>query len=159
MPAGSYVVVADAPGYVRQTASLSLAAESSSVRDFELVRKEMTITLRVSFDAGTAELKLDSNSKAALNNAARILNDNPTIVVEIQGHTDNRGSEQSNLRRSEKRAQAVVDYLVKNCGIDPARLVPKGYGSSRPIATNDVEDGRALNRRIEFVVTGEAGLK
>ncbi len=73
------------------------------------------------------------------------------MVIEIRGHTDNQGDEFKNKELSEKRAIAVVEYL-KLKGIKPARLFYKGLGSSKPIASNETEDGRKKNRRVEFVV-------
>jgi OOP family OmpA-OmpF porin len=76
------------------------------------------------------------------------------IRIEIAGHTDNAGSESENLLLSQRRAQAVLDYLVAN-GQDPERFEIIGYGESQPIASNDTEDGRARNRRIEFTALFE----
>lgn len=77
----------------------------------------------------------------------------PAMRIEIRGHTDNCGSTQYNLRLSESRAKAVVDYLTTK-GIDPKRLQSKGYGKSLPIDTNDTDEGRAKNRRVEFKILG-----
>ncbi len=82
------------------------------------------------------------------------MQDNPTIRVEIQGHTDNIGSDAYNQKLSERRAQSVVTYLVQNFGIDISRLTAKGYGESKPIASNDNAEGRALNRRVQFFIIG-----
>jgi outer membrane protein OmpA-like peptidoglycan-associated protein len=157
-PVGSYSVAAGAAGYIGQTANVVLAGDRPAIRDFELVKDSMIITLRgISFDAGTATIRPES--KAALNDAAKILSDNPSIRAEIQGHTDNRGSAESSLKLSEKRALAVVGYLVENNGIDALRLTAKGYGESAPIADNDTKEGRAANQRIELVVSGVAEQK
>jgi len=80
-----------------------------------------------------------------------LLDAHPSMRVEIRGHTDDRGSTAYNLRLSESRAQAVVDYLVGK-GIDPRRLQAKGYGKSLPVDTNDTDEGRANNRRVEFKI-------
>ena len=77
----------------------------------------------------------------------------PTMKIEIAGHTDGHGSVEYNQRLSENRARSVVDYLVSH-GIDARRLSFKGYGKSHPIATNATEEGRAKNRRVEFIVLG-----
>ena len=82
-----------------------------------------------------------------------LLEAHPSMRIEIRGHTDDRGSTSYNLRLSESRAQAVVDYLVGK-GIDPKRLQFKGYGKSLPIDTNDTDEGRANNRRVEFKILG-----
>jgi len=84
-----------------------------------------------------------------LNEVVTILKKNPRTKIEIEGHTDNVGSAEYNQRLSEKRAKAVMDYLVKN-GIDPERLSDRGYGLTRPVASNDTEEGRAKNRRVEL---------
>ena len=75
----------------------------------------------------------------------------PTADIEVAGHTDADGEGTANQVLSEKRAQAVVDYLVK-AGLPASRFTAVGYGSSQPIATNETDDGKAQNRRIEFLV-------
>jgi outer membrane protein OmpA-like peptidoglycan-associated protein len=84
-----------------------------------------------------------------LDEVASILMQNPEMKVEVQGHTDNKGSAQYNQWLSEKRAQRVTDYLVSK-GIDPSRLEAKGYGLTQPVASNDTAQGRAQNRRVEL---------
>jgi OOP family OmpA-OmpF porin len=95
--------------------------------------------------------ELIDKSVSELEKLIKFLNDNPTVAIEISGHTDNTGSGSYNIELSHKRAQSVYTYLV-NHGISPKRLQPKGYGSNRPIASNDSEEGKKLNRRIEFRV-------
>jgi outer membrane protein OmpA-like peptidoglycan-associated protein len=80
---------------------------------------------------------------------AAIMKKNPSLRIEIQGHTDNLGSASLNQRLSQKRALAVLRYLVKH-GIEPDRLQSVGYGSDHPIASNDSAKGRKLNRRVEL---------
>jgi len=84
-----------------------------------------------------------------LNEVVAILRKNARTEVEIQGHTDHVGSGEYNQRLSEKRAKAVMDYLLEK-GIEPERLSHKGYGFTRPVASNDTEEGRARNRRVEL---------
>jgi outer membrane protein OmpA-like peptidoglycan-associated protein len=79
--------------------------------------------------------------------------ENPSLKVEISGHTDNLGNATENIKLSTNRAKAVVDYLV-NKGIAANRLTYKGFGSTKPIADNGTEKGRAKNRRTEFTVVG-----
>ena len=81
------------------------------------------------------------------------MNDNATIKVQVNGHTDNTGTDARNNQLSLERAKAVADYLISN-GIDAKRLAWKGFGASKPVAGNDTEEQRALNRRTEFVITG-----
>ena len=84
-----------------------------------------------------------------LDEVASILEKNPEMAVEVQGHTDNRGTAKYNQWLSEKRAEKVKDYLVSK-GIDPSRLEAKGYGLTQPVASNATEEGRAQNRRVEL---------
>lgn len=92
-------------------------------------------------------------SKSDLEQLVRFLDQNGQVLVEISGHTDNTGTEAYNQQLSEKRAKAVYDYLAQ-AGISAQRLRFKGYGQSRPIATNDTPEGRQLNRRTDFTVIG-----
>ena len=101
------------------------------------------------FESGKSELKKES--KTELENLLKLMNESPSLKLEISGHTDNTGSEAVNMKLSKKRAKAVVDYLVKN-GIAADRLVAKGYGSTEPVADNDTKEGRSKNRRTEFKV-------
>lgn len=109
------------------------------------VTREGTINFkRASFD-------LDPDSFTTLNRLAIAANDCPDLIVEIEGHTDSEGTPERNQRLSNRRADAVKDYLVK-AGVSVSRLIAIGYGQSRNIAPNDTAEGRARNRRIEFVV-------
>jgi outer membrane protein OmpA-like peptidoglycan-associated protein len=103
----------------------------------------------VFFDTDKADLK--PQSRAELNKLKLLLTENPTIRIEIRGHTDNVGAEKDNQILSEKRAKAVKDYLSQN-GIAADRLLSKGFGKTVPIDTNDTEQGRQNNRRTEFVI-------
>jgi OOP family OmpA-OmpF porin len=86
---------------------------------------------------------------ACLDEGVDFLNNNQEINVEIQGHTDNIGSKEYNQNLSEKRAMAVRDYLISK-GIEEERLIIKGYGSSNPLTSNDTEERRSKNRRVQF---------
>lgn len=103
----------------------------------------------------TNSYELSSASRAIIEEFVKYLRDNPELKADIQGHTDNVGDKESNLKLSRNRAQAVYDYVVKQ-GIDSQRLAHHGYGESRPIASNETEKGRAQNRRTVFVVTAGA---
>jgi OOP family OmpA-OmpF porin len=104
---------------------------------------------RIRFESGKAEIVADSAGllDRLIETALRC----PTANIEIAGHTDSDGSEESNQALSEKRAQAVADYLVK-AGLPASRFSAAGYGSTQPIAGNDTDQGKAQNRRIDFVV-------
>lgn len=101
------------------------------------------------FDFDKATLLQQSYNE--LHNLLAILQSHPMMKIEICGHTDGHGSIDYNQRLSENRAKAVVDYLVSH-GIDVRRLSYKGFGKSKPIDTNTTEEGRAKNRRVEFVI-------
>jgi outer membrane protein OmpA-like peptidoglycan-associated protein len=156
-PVGTYSVTAQAEGYIDQSAAIVLQEGVPATHNFALVKVGTTVTLKgIYFDFNKATIKFPE-SQEALQAAYQILKDNPTIKVEIQGHTDNVGSDEYNQRLSEQRAWAVVNYLVQQMGVDAARLIARGYGESMPKASNDTPEGRALNRRVEFVVIGEIG--
>jgi outer membrane protein OmpA-like peptidoglycan-associated protein len=151
---GSYTVVVESKDYVKQTAALVVEKDKPLVRDFAMLKVGMSITLRgIYFDFDKSTIKPES--RPALEDAAKMLNENPTINVEIQGHTDSKGSDSYNLSLSDRRAASVVAYLTQNLGINASRLTSRGYGESMPIATNDTDAGRALNRRVEFKIIGE----
>jgi outer membrane protein OmpA-like peptidoglycan-associated protein len=95
---------------------------------------------------------IKNESKYVIDEFITFLNENPKLNVIIQGHTDDIGSEQDNLILSENRAKAVYNYLIEN-GIDKNRLNYKGYGKTKPVASNQTEEGRAKNRRTEFLIT------
>jgi outer membrane protein OmpA-like peptidoglycan-associated protein len=108
------------------------------------------IVLRnIFFDFDKSTLRPESTNE--LERLTKLLNDVPTLKIEISGHTDNKGAADYNQRLSESRAKAVVDYLVGK-GIAADRLQFKGYGLTQPIAGNDTDEGRQLNRRTEFKV-------
>jgi len=110
---------------------------------------EKVILRNIFFELNKATLTPASYEE--LGRVLKLLESNPTLRIEISGHTDNVGSFQVNQRLSEARAKAVIDYLVGN-GIEPDRLEYAGYAFSRPVATNDTAEGRAQNRRVEFEI-------
>lgn len=95
---------------------------------------------------------LTSTAKGNLDKLAEVLKNNPDTNISIYGHTDSKGSDTYNLTLSEKRVNAVVDYLT-SLSISRSRMTAKGLGESEPIATNETEEGRAKNRRVEFAIT------
>jgi OOP family OmpA-OmpF porin len=97
------------------------------------------------------DYRIGPASFSILEKIVDIMNRYPSIRLEIAAHTDNMGSFEYNMNLSQKRAQSMVDYLVTR-GIDAARLEGKGYGESRPIAPNNTEEGRMINRRVEFII-------
>lgn len=111
-----------------------------------------TFLLDIQFN--TNEASLQPSSHQALDEFFKILDSKKDMKVEIGGHTDNVGSAQANQILSEKRANAVKEYLVKK-GIDANRIKAKGYGQTTPIATNETPEGRQQNRRTEVKVIQE----
>ena len=115
-----------------------------------VTEKKIELKQTVFFDSNKATIK--SVSFALLNDVAQAMADNPKIKVEIGGHTDAVGDDNFNLKLSQKRAESVKAYLVKR-GVDGSRMEPKGYGETVFIADNRTSEGRAQNRRVEFVIT------
>jgi outer membrane protein OmpA-like peptidoglycan-associated protein len=101
----------------------------------------------------TGQYAVPATAEAALSQVVQTLNQNPTWRVRIEGFTDNIGDPAANRRLSEQRAQAVMDWLAGH-GVNPAQLTARGYGESRPIASNATEGGRSRNRRVEMVRAG-----
>jgi OOP family OmpA-OmpF porin len=115
-----------------------------------VTEKKIELKQTVFFDFNKSTIK--PVSFALLNEVAQAMADNPKIKVEIGGHTDSIGDDNFNLKLSQSRAESVRLYLVKR-GIDAMRMVPKGYGENVPIADNRTAEGRAQNRRVEFLIT------
>ena len=113
---------------------------------------EKVVMKNIFFDLDSYVLKPES--KIELDELTALLKDNPSLQIEIGGHTDNTGTSEYNQKLSENRSITVKDYLVKN-GLNTKRITSKGYGETQPIASNDTDKGRALNRRTEFKVIGK----
>ena len=110
---------------------------------------EAVVLKGVNFEVNSS--RLTANAKVILNQVADSLAAQPGMKVEIGGHTDAQGSDSFNLKLSERRAQAVKDYLIAR-GIAPERLVAKGYGESQAVDSNETPEGREINRRVEMKV-------
>jgi len=106
-------------------------------------------TLRFNFDFNKAEVKKIYYPQ--IRKLAKTLKTNPNLKIEIDGYTDNIGSEKYNLKLSKKRAEAVKNILVKIYKINPKRIVVKGYGKKYPLVPNTTSTNRALNRRVEII--------
>lgn len=107
----------------------------------------------------TSKAKIRSVSFGLLDNIATVLSSHPEIKrIRVEGHTDDRGKDVKNLQLSQRRAEAVVKYLIRK-GIANSRLEAKGYGEINPIADNNTNDGRTANRRVEFVIVGESNVQ
>jgi outer membrane protein OmpA-like peptidoglycan-associated protein len=123
--------------------------ETAEIEITEAPKIEARVNLQgVTFGSGNATLT--SNAKKVLDGVAEQLLANPTVKIEIQGHTDNQGNAKSNQELSERRAKSVVGYLATK-GVKMSRMSAVGYGQDVPIADNKTADGREQNRRIEMI--------
>lgn len=157
LKAGTYTIkaIAKQENYLPFEKTVTIEGGEILEIDVALVKKAFKIVLpQVYFETAKAEIKPESYP--VLDDAAKtiklVLGGSPTTKLEIQGHTDNRGTDEYNMTLSENRAGSVKDYLVTKHGIEGARLVAKGYGESKPVASNNTEEGQTKNRRVEFVI-------
>ncbi len=128
---------------------IDLSRIPESTAGTEIERLKPVVLRNVFFETGSAALK--PASRVELDRLVRLLKENEQLRIQINGHTDDVGSDADNLQLSEDRARAVYQYLV-DAGIDAGRLRYQGYGETQPIAGNDTPEGRRQNRRTEFVV-------
>jgi outer membrane protein OmpA-like peptidoglycan-associated protein len=156
LPAGrTYSVSANKEGYFfySQRFEVPKATRFQEItKDIQLkpIEKGAKVVLNnIFFETGKATLT--PQSRLELEKAMELLRVNPSMVIEVGGHTDNVGDDNLNMKLSHDRARSVRDYLV-NGGVPPERVQAKGYGELNPVATNDTEDGRKANRRTEFVI-------
>ncbi len=156
LPAGrNYSVSTTSEGFFFYSENFEIPKDTSYAEitmniALEPIEKGTKVVLNnIFFESGRAELK--PISYVELNKAVDLLQKNPTMVIEIGGHTDNLGSDELNLKLSQSRADAVRDYMIL-AGIEEARIQSKGYGESTPIEDNTTEEGRAANRRTEFEI-------
>jgi len=156
LPAGkNYGIAVKKEGYLFHSENFDIPASAGYqeyVKDIGLqnVAVGQKIVLRnIFFDFDKSTLRPEST--AELERLIKLLGDVPSMKIEIGGHTDSKGADEYNMKLSGSRAQAVVDYLAAH-GIDKSRLTSKGYGKTKPIATNDTDEGRQLNRRTEFEI-------
>jgi len=141
-------------GYLFYSDNFSLTKNTDSVFTVNIplqpIEKGAAIVLKnIFFETGKIELQ--NESKSELDKLVALLNDNPNLKIQIDGHTDNVGQEKDNLLLSTNRAKSVVGYLL-NKSINPQRLTYKGFGSTKPVADNSTEQGKALNRRTELSI-------
>lgn len=158
LPVGKdYAFNVNRKGYLFYSDNFSLLqsnTDSAFVVNIPLqpIEKGAAIILKnIFFETGKFDLK--NESKTELDKLVMLMNDNPNVKIQIDGHTDNVGQEKDNLLLSTNRAKSVVGYLLSKA-ISPQRLTYKGFGSSKPVAANTTEDGKALNRRTELSITG-----
>lgn len=133
--------------------SLVSAGYKEIHKDLYLVPIEIGQVVRLNnvfFDFDKWDLRPESYVE--LDRVVKLLAENPAIEIEMSAHTDSKGADDYNFRLSDNRAKSVREYIVSK-GINAARIVSQGYGETKPVATNDTDDGRQLNRRVEFKIT------
>jgi outer membrane protein OmpA-like peptidoglycan-associated protein len=156
MPSGkNYGLAVERDGYLFHSENYDIPPSSSYQEiDLNVDLKKMAVGTRIVlknifFDFNKATLKKESAPE--LKNLLDLLKESPKLKIEISGHTDNKGVAATNLTLSQKRAKAVVDYLIAK-GTPAARLTYAGFGAGKPLAPNTNEKGRQLNRRTEFKI-------
>jgi outer membrane protein OmpA-like peptidoglycan-associated protein len=162
---GTITIKAEGPAYLFHKQSLDLHPREQARSEISLHKRpktslvevtanEIKIKQQIHFDHDSASILGDSN--ALLEQITDALARTPRIArVEIQGHTDDSGTPEHNKNLSEARANAVLDWLVEH-GVEPNRLVARGYGQERPISPNVTPQGRSRNRRVQFVIVEQA---
>jgi outer membrane protein OmpA-like peptidoglycan-associated protein/tetratricopeptide (TPR) repeat protein len=151
----NYGIVASEEGYLFQSLNIDIPPDKDhidlpSIKLKKIKAGSNMVLNNIFFDFDKASLRADS--KPELARVLNLLKNNPGMEIEISGHTDNKGTAVYNQKLSEARAKSVIDFLI-SAGIEKNRLTYKGYGFTVPVAPNDTEEGRQLNRRIEFKVT------
>ncbi len=157
LPTGkAYAFNVSKPGFLFYSANFSFQNDSVQWRPYKIdiplqpIEANARVVLKnIFFDVDAYSLRPQSYSE--LNKVVKLLKQNPGLSIQINGYTDNQGSEEHNRVLSQKRAGAVVDYL-KTKGISPERLTAKGFGETHPVASNATAEGRARNRRTELEV-------
>ena len=156
LPAGkTYSVSANKEGFFFHSERFDVPVTSTYQEikkniDLKPIEKGAKVVLNnIFFETGKATLS--PQSRVELEKAIDLMKVNPTMTIEVGGHTDNVGDDAFNMKLSHDRAKSVREYLVK-AGIASERVQAKGYGESNPIATNETEDGRKSNRRTEFII-------
>jgi outer membrane protein OmpA-like peptidoglycan-associated protein len=159
LPVGKdYAFNVNRKGYLFFSENFSLSQKGSDSTyniDIPLQPLEANATVilkNIFFDVKEYNLKAESTSE--LDKVVMLLKENPTLKIQINGHTDNVGKAADNLKLSNDRSQSVVKYLITK-GIDIKRLSFRGFGADQPIASNDSEEGRAQNRRTELKVISQ----
>ena len=153
----NYLIRANADHFFAQSENLNLdslrkAGYKEVHKDLYLVPIEVGAVVRLNnvyfdFDKWT----LRPESFVELDRVVKMLADNPAVEIEMSAHTDSRGSDEYNFKLSDNRARSVMEYILSK-GIAPAKIKSQGYGESKPVAPNDTDENRQLNRRVEFTI-------
>ncbi|MBS1654480.1 MAG: OmpA family protein [Bacteroidetes bacterium] len=153
----NYLIRATADKFFAQSENLNLdslvkAGYKEIHKDLYLVPIEIGQVVRLNnvfFDFDKWDLRPESYVE--LDRVVKLLNDNPAIQIELSAHTDSKGSDEYNFKLSDNRARSVMEYIISK-GISADRLTSHGYGETMPVATNETDEGRQLNRRVEFKI-------
>jgi outer membrane protein OmpA-like peptidoglycan-associated protein len=156
LPAGkNYGFSVNKQGYLFHSENIDIPANAA----FKEVTKDITfkpmevgnkvVLNNIFFNYNESSIR--EQSRGEIERLALMMFKNPAVKIEISGHSDSKGSDEYNQKLSEARAKSVVDYLIM-LDVEPERLTFKGYGKNRPIASNDTDEGRALNRRTEVEI-------
>jgi outer membrane protein OmpA-like peptidoglycan-associated protein len=154
-PGTDYSMMARKEGYISESEhiyAIEIAEYTEMEKDLLLIPLEVGVTVQlhnIIFETGKGVIKEESSDE--LNKLLKLLIENPSVDIEISGHTDNVGADEANLTLSRERAVAIKKFLELG-GIDSKRLTAVGYGRTKPVTTNDTEEGRAQNRRVEFKI-------
>lgn len=147
---GQFGIRVTRDGYIDYNDTLFQVLSDTIYVDLQPIKKNTIVILHnLFFDTDKTEIR--DISTQSLEDLYQLLLKNPDMRIQITGHTDNTGSNRYNKRLSEGRAKAVYNEMVRR-GIDPSRMTWRGRGSSEPIDTNDTPEGRAENRRVEFMI-------
>lgn len=149
-----YTIETKAFGYQTKTEKLRFDSKSPNpykynVKLSKIPAGQAIVLENILFEKSSAVLLPESYTE--LNKLLQFMNDDSEIRIEIAGHTSSDGDDAYNMKLSQDRANSVATYLI-NKGIDKTRIVAKGYGETMPVASNDTEEGRRLNRRVEFKI-------
>lgn len=150
----AYVFQVDADGYISRQIEIKVKADDSKSMILNVELEPITVGTTVKlenvlFKRGTTELLESSNDELDL--VVEMMKNNPTMEIELAGHTDNVGIPSLNVKLSQERVDAVIAYMMEH-GIGNSRITGKGFGGSKPIASNRSESTRRLNRRVEFTI-------
>jgi len=151
---GNYTVEAAVDGYHSQSKDFTLLQDQTITTEFNLLQESAELVFHdINFEVAKSDLL--PSSYPILDKLAIILKDNPSVIIEVQGHTDSDGSSSYNQRLSEARANSVRDYLINVKGISATRLIARGYGEANlMISPERNSEDKRLNRRVEFHVVG-----